>query len=142
MKLWQFVTICVVAFWLLLFGYWRVAEPAELHGDASIGYDIEKDLTFTTVELNYEFDIWKLNNYMWIGADTYFITSDFIPKAMTRAVFPIGYKIAYKSVFLQIEHFCTHSFYREVQGYKWSNEHLEHYNWNSSGTKISAGVQW
>jgi len=121
---------------LMLFVFVNIHLVAGFGGEASLGYDIENNLAIGKFELNYLFNIWKFNNELWIGAYNYMILDKLLPAAMVRSVFPIGYRISYDPVFLELEHFCSHP-YRWEKGFP-----SEGYFWEESGIIISIGVKW
>lgn len=115
-----------------------VLAIAEIGGEASVGYDLKKDIGFTKLELNYVFNLWKIEGFLWAGVNTYMIVEKGLPKYMLRAVYPIGIETTFPPLFIRFEHFCSHPFKYNYE----SKYNTYEYLWTESGTILSIGVKW
>ena len=111
MKLWHFVTICVVAFWVLLFGYWQVAQPAELEatGELTTGWSNVYDNPFVGVHLS-----GRINGFTLYGGSRIDLRmseiQDYLQPSFgpMRSVYSMGLKYEWRFLEVGWRHECTH----------------------------------
>lgn len=129
-------TIFAMVFILYGLCFPNVANP-EFHGESTIGYELQRDWAFSTVELQYHFDLWKFQNFIYGGVEAYVLMNGIKPSEMIRASFPIGMETSYNWAFIRYEHKCDHAFHS-------SRAELGHteYSVDYSYTKIMIGVKW
>ena len=137
MKLWQFVAICVVAFWVLLFGYWQVAEPAELHGYFKFGKTLETTEAVAKFELQLHSDIWRFHNELYGGTEVWMKLHN-IHGEPFKDIYFIGDRIRYEPFYIEIEHYCNHPVYSSYNHEWW----IENRKSKNGLTTVSIGVQW
>ena len=113
---------------------------AEMHGSIDIGQDVQWNISFVDLELNYSFDVWIFNTSIFGGVITYFETEYFIPRIMRRSIFPLGLQINYQDFFIKGKWFCSHPTIN--CNYTDNGDLLDRYLWNMSGVVISAGIEF
>ena len=122
---------------ILILMFLPISAFAEIHGFFEMGKTVENEWAKAEMELQYHFDIWKFHNQIYGGWETWFIFNELIGSPF-RDIYHLGYKIEYKKLYAEIEHFCNHPVYSSYNIGWWYD------NIKGQGrlTTISVGVNW
>ena len=124
---------------VLLLLFIALTVSAEIHGNADIGKNLDKEWYFTNINVGYVFDIWEVENDIYAGVKTFFTIKDFPwPDSMLRSIYTIGYQLNYSIFYFEIEHFCSHPTISNYYEHRRLNNEL----WDAAGTDIKIGIRW
>ena len=115
-----------------------ISVLAEVRGNVEFGCDIEKELEYTDVNVEYHWHPLVFDHIIYGGIKTYFYTQNWVPSQMINNVFTIGTILQYEAIYFKINHFCIHSCGTDL----WTQTMWTRYRWSDGGTQISIGIKW
>lgn len=124
---------------IILFILCALSSYSEIHGVFQMGHDLRKDVAFTRFEVQYDFDIWKIN-IMPYGSITTWFKSDWeslFNQSPFRNIYEAGLKSTIGILFVDLNHFCNHAVYASYSKKNWYDM-----RWADSLTTLSIGLQW
>ncbi len=104
----------------------------ETHGQFQAGRSVEDSTAFTYLQIEIVQSIVTLYG----GIRTWFWLD--LPAARPfRNIYDIGARLSIGSLFLDLNHFCNHPVWSEMERYEWYSQ-----KWGETITTISVGVRW
>ena len=128
------IKIILLSLLILLIPIYAIAEinifNGEIHGNFEFGHDLENDVWFTDLSLQYDFKIF-LDLSIFGGTKTV-MDKDGYHGIPFKDIYTIGGKVQYKMLYLQYEHYCVHS----------KRTYLLYRNTFGNVSNISIGTEW
>ena len=106
---------------------------SQFNGYLEVGKDVESDVSYTDIKLEYKFNYNNLFIKPFGGQMTWFEYGQYNKNYPFRDVYYIGIESGYKNITFGIDHYCSHAVYSRNNWHKY-NEPVH----NSQLTKIYA----
>lgn len=133
--------IILISLLILLIPLYAIAEinpfNGEIHGNFEVGTDVKNKDSFTSLGIEYHFNIWKFKNIAYGSITTGLIFTGFsnYPYSTT---YEVGNKVIYNNFYIDFNALCRHSTY-SYYNRLWWNENLEN---QKTIRTISIGIEW
>lgn len=101
-----FIVMCVVLFFAVS-GVFKTARADEWV-DLEVSYDVTNDLQQVDLEVGYEFEVWKIRPFVYLGFE---VITEYAERGMFQPQFimyPVGAGVGFGDFAVGVSHDCVH----------------------------------